>query len=288
MNRFLKLSRFFSHSGVLHSTYADLEFYVEILCGLANMPCAPSPSAQPAATEISIFDALSTQRYKYRLNFFHSLYCPTHSSLNLLQLNPVPSELTTSADHSQSQMWHAILSALPTGAATVFSAFRARAEHLLHAAQRPEYHAKSLNYAHATWTHPYPDHRAQALYDSHYVLLLEFCKHAQPNGLFGYYIQGTVHPSQRSIRRHFPRISFNSTPPPSPFALSSQQCSCEDGCAQRTHVRTTDPWRSTDGLCSHVQALLLTLLDTKKHQRPVVRLSRMSASADTRSLRRCG
>lgn len=29
---------------------------------------------------------------------------------------------------------------------------------------------------------------------------------------------------------------------------------------------------SVDGLCSHVQALLLTLLDAKVHQRPVVRL----------------
>lgn len=49
MNKFIKPSRIFSHAGLHHGGYPDLEFKAEILCALANMHAAGPPTPAPLA-----------------------------------------------------------------------------------------------------------------------------------------------------------------------------------------------------------------------------------------------
>lgn len=79
------------------------------------------------------------------------------------------------------------------------------AKQLLHDAKRADYLPEQIDYMKAVWTHQYPDHRAQALVSAHYVLLIQFCmahRVVPPrDGRFAYFVQATVHASQRSHHR---------------------------------------------------------------------------------------
>lgn len=231
MNRFMKPSRIFSHAGIPHAAYEDLEFYVEIMCALANMRADDPPFIAPTSKS----GYLSSPHVQLRLAFFRSLYVLAHPPTNLLHLNPPPSELCAPASPSLEQLWRQILSVFPDDMDSLGAALTARAAQTLADVRYSEYFPSEINYSHAQWTHKYPDHRATALHLSHYVLLIEICMRSYKDGRFGYFIQGTVHPSQRSTRRHFPRIAFNALPPPRPFALHSAVCSCEDGCVRVRH-----------------------------------------------------
>lgn len=229
MNHFLKLTRTFSHYGLPHTELGNLEFYVEIMCALANKAARDRHRSAPPPTPMPISDP----RLQLRLAFFRDIYAPRVPPTNLLNLNPVPADLEGVASPEHAELWDGIISVFPSTELEVAGMLRVRAEYLLHHAHRLDYYAPTIDYAHARWTHHFPDHRARALFDAHYVLLVSFCRNTLKDGRFGYVIQGTVHPSQRSTQRHYPRISFAYLPPPSPFALDTSQCSCEDGYAAR-------------------------------------------------------
>lgn len=230
MNKFIKLSRIFSHAGLHHAGYLDLEFYVEILCALGNMRAADPPTPAPLAKSGERF----TLSHLLRLHLFASLYRPPPVPSNLLKLNPVPPMWPATPAQEHLRMWRDILAAFPNEESVLSEALSEHAKQLLHDAKRAEYLPQQVDYLNAVWTHRYLDHRARALVSTHYVLLIQFCMAHRvvppQDGRFAYYVQATVHASQRSHHRHFPRIAFDVMPPPKPFRWHSAACSCEDGC----------------------------------------------------------
>lgn len=221
----MKSTRPFAHSGLHHRTYADLEFYVEIMCALANKTAADPQTALPACSS----DHARSQRVQSRLQFFHDLYVPSTLPMNLLRFDPPPNELCAAPAPSHVQDWQFMLASFPSKVEDIGELLAARAQHILRTANRSEYFPALIDYASAKWSHKYPDHRADALHEAHYVLLVEFLSQRYNDGIYRWVIQATVHPSQRSTRRHFPRIVYDVLQPRRPFSLHAAQCSCEDG-----------------------------------------------------------
>lgn len=236
MNKLMKPSRIFSHAGLHHSSYMQLEFYVEIMCALANMTAADPPAPAPLPKSGERFAPSHVQR----LRFFASLYAPSPYPSNLLQLNPVPPMWCVVPAQEHHLMWREILAAFPDKEAVLTEALLTRATEILHVAERAEYFPEHIDYHSAQWTHKYLDHRARALISAHYVLLVQYCMATQRDGRFAYVVQATVHASQRSHRRHFPRIIFDALPPPKPFRWHSAACSCENGCVLIVSVHSAD------------------------------------------------
>ena len=254
MNKFIKPSRIFSHAGLHHGGYPDLEFKAEILCALANMHAAGPPTPAPLAKSGERF----APSHVLRLKFFASLYAPPLYPSNLLKLNPVPSVWHATPAPEHLRMWRDILAAFPNEESVLSEALYEHAKQLLHDAKRADYLPEQIDYMKAVWTHQYPDHRAQALVSAHYVLLIQFCmahRVVPPrDGRFAYFVQATVHASQRSHHRHFPRIAFDVTPPPKPFRWHSAACSCEDGCVPcipQAQANSLTEWTASARTCRH-------------------------------------
>jgi hypothetical protein len=222
-----------------HSFYDDLEFSIETLCALANR----TRSAPVSLSKLPpIADLLHTDRYRLRLKFFHSLYCPASPPTNLLGLDPPDAALMRSPHPESEKLWAKIIELFPEKDKTISALLRSHAEDLLRSAARPEYYPTIMCYKKARWTHEFPDPRSLALIHAHYILLLEFCAHfcSSGSGKIGIFVQATVHPSERSHLLHFPRISFDRLPDANkPFRLSSAICSCEDGYAGCSHFAET-------------------------------------------------
>lgn len=132
-------------------------------------------------------------------------------------------------------LWSLLMENFPTDSSVIKSLLTARAQRILHKVSGSEYCSEQLNYARATWTHEYPDHRAEALVRAHYVLMLQLCAKRVPSGRAELFVQAVVHPSERNQLCHYSRISVWQTPRNEPFALLSARCSCEDGCV--LHLR---------------------------------------------------
>lgn len=218
-NRFIRLHHAYTHSSFPYRTHYDLEWYVEILCGIANMHVICGPNKH---LDLGALPGWAAQRE--RLLFFRDVYYPP-SSPDALSLRP-RAEAVPAIPHQQ--MWGLFQRYFP---ATDDEFARALCEHAqgqLRKVQSTVLGGAAIPYHAATWTHRFPDKRAKNLMKAHCILFIEFglpIDDGPPSAL----IQGTVHPSERNYCLHYPtlRIPLNAKPPA--FALSEHTCSCADG-----------------------------------------------------------
>lgn len=103
----------------------------------------------------------------------------------------------------------------------------------------PQLAASVLPYSRASWAHHFPDNRANALYRSHHVLLMEFCLASKLDSGQELIIQATVHPSMRNYILHYPTVHVPVESTRGAFSMKRHTCSCEDGCETHKHRRLT-------------------------------------------------
>lgn len=264
----MKLHRDFSHSGLSHSELHNLEWFVEIMCAMANVPVVcpfgqlPHPGIAP-----------STNTHHLRLDFFAELYSKHRQLVPLIDFSLCAAKVATQPLESLRALWDLLMENVPSDVNIIKTVLKARTQRILHKVSGDVYCSAQLSYAKAVWTHDYPDRRAYALVHAHYVLLVQLCSKAVHTGRSELFVQAVVHPSERNTLMHYARISMWQTLRNEPFSLLSSRCSCEDGYVSMFFVNSApiDVDCSADGLCSHVQALLLTLLDVKMKRTPMVR-----------------
>lgn len=241
---------------------------VEIMCAMANVPlvCPFHEMPHPGLTPRRDLHFL-------RFDFFAELYSTHQLRLPLIDFSQRAMRTALQPPDSLQALWNLLMENLPTKSSAIKSLLKGRAERILHDVSGSNYCSEQLDYKRATWTHDYPDHRAEALVSAHYVLLLQLCTKRTPSGRAELFVQAVVHPSERNQLFHYSRISVWQTLRDEPFSLRSARCSCEDGCVPCFSMpRTTNRHKTrADGLCSHTQALLLTLQAAKQQRTPIVR-----------------
>lgn len=155
-------------------------------------------------------------------------------------------------------VWKMLIEHLPKNDMHYGILLFAHAERQLKAITKPELASAVLPYSQATWAHGFPDNRADALYRSHYVLLVEFCLVSDPESGSMFVVQATVHPSMRNYRLHYPLLHVPINSSQGAFSMSKRACSCEDGYICTVSMGLLLCCRQ-DGICSHLQALLMSL-----------------------------
>ena len=118
---------------------------------------------------------------------------------------------------------------LPTNDFQYGIILQAHANHQLKSITKSELAADIIPYSRASWAHLFPDNRADALYRSHYILLVEFCLASEPESGQEYVVQATVHPSMRNYVLHFPTLYLPVKSSHGGFSMNKHTCSCEDG-----------------------------------------------------------
>jgi len=219
-NRFLRLTRSLTHSAFPHQTLYDLEWLVDILCARANAHLV-CPSGH--LSSLSIFPGFHAQQERAR--FFYDIYCPS-PSLSTLSFAP-PHTAAPAVFHLG--MWKMLIEHLPTNDMQYGVLLHAHAERQLRAITKPELAAAVLPYSQASWAHGFPHNRADALYRSHYVLLVEYCLTCDPDSESTFAVQATVHPSMRNYRLHYPLLHIPLNSPRGAFSMTKHTCSCEGG-----------------------------------------------------------
>ena len=266
-NRFVKLHQSFTHSGLAHATLWQMEFFVEIMCALANAhEYWRKDSSHKVRTDI-----LDLQVHIERAHYFSQLMSRSPSSLETF-LHPAH---TVAPDSDRAEAWKCALDSIPHTKhcdASINCVLTHRAVELLRRTSSDKYGSPLFDYGRATWTHKFPDERAKHLCLAHYVLLLEFAIAPLVESSRLIYVQATIHPSQRNHLIHYALISYRLvpvTPSVESFELHSSGCSCEGGyaCLLADAVSSSD---RRAGTCSHVQALLRSLFVAKESSTKVV------------------
>jgi hypothetical protein len=198
----------------------DLEWLVDILCARANAHLVCPTGHLPS---LSIFPGFHAQQERAR--FFYDIYCPS-PSLSTFSFAP-PHTATPEVFHLG--MWKMLVEHLATNDMQYGVLLHVHAEHQLRAITKAELAAAVLPYSRASWAHGFPDNRADALYRSHYVLLVEYCLKSDPDSESTFVVQATVHPSMRNYRLHYPLIHIPFNSPRGAFSMTKHTCSCEDG-----------------------------------------------------------
>jgi hypothetical protein len=198
----------------------DLEWVVDILCARANAHLVCPSGNFPS---LSIFPDWSAQLERAR--FFHDIYCPSTVS-SAFSLAP-PHLATPEPFHRL--MWKLVTECLPTNDLQYGVILCAHAERWLKSIAKPELAADIIPYSRASWAHRFPDNRADALYRSHHVLLVEYCLASEPDSGQEFIVQATVHPSMRNYVLHFPTLHLPVESTRGAFSMKKHTCSCEDG-----------------------------------------------------------
>lgn len=223
-NREMKLHPDFSHSGLSHSELRSLEFFVEIMCAMANVPhvCPFQQMPHPSITP-------SKDVFHHRLDFFANLYSKQHKHTPLIDFSLKATRVAEKPSETLSALWDLLMEIIPSDLNVIKRFLKEHAQSILHSTKGDVYCSELLDYSKAIWTHDFIDHRAHALVRSHYVLLVQLCSKPAPNGRSQVFVQAVVHPSVRSTLIHVARISMWQTLRNEPFSLLSSKCSCEDG-----------------------------------------------------------
>jgi hypothetical protein len=219
-NRFLRITRSLTHSEFPHQTLYDLEWLVDILCARANAHLVCPSSHLPS---LSIFPSFHAQQERAR--FFYNIYYP---STLPLAFSFAPQRIATPESFHLAS-WKLLIEHLPTNDMHYGILLHAYAERQLKAITKPELAAAVLPYSRASWAHRFPDNRSDALYRSHYVLLVEFCLVSDYESEPMFVVQATVHPSMRNYCLHYPLVHIPINSPQGVFSLRKHTCSCEDG-----------------------------------------------------------
>ena len=219
----MKVHRDFSHGGLSHSELSSLEWFVEIMCAVANVHavCPFGPWPHPGITP-------STPTHHLRLEFFAELYSK-HQCAPLIDFSMYATRTAAQPPESLRALWDVVMENLPCGTNIIKSLLKERAEHILHSISGDVYCSKQLQYSKAVWTHEYPDRRAHALVRAHYIQLVQLCAKPARNGRAELFVQAVVHPSERNTLVHHARISMWQTLRNESFSLLSSRCSCEAG-----------------------------------------------------------
>ena len=229
----MKLHRDFSHSGLSHSELHSLEWFVEIMCAMANVPVVcpfgqlPHPGIAP-----------STDTHRFRLDFFTELYSKHRQCAPLIDFSLRAARVAMQPPESLQALWELLMENMPSDINVIKTLLKERAQCILHKITGDVYCSKQLEYAKAVWTHDYPDRRAYALVHAHYILLVQLCSKSAPNGRSELFVQAAIHPSERNTLIHYARISMWQTLRNESFSLLSSRCSCEDGYAAVLCVNT--------------------------------------------------
>lgn len=220
----MKLYRDFSHGGLAHSVLDSLEWFMEIMCAMANVAVV-CPFGQLPAPGI----APSGKTHSLRLDFFDELYSKHQTYAPLIDYSQQAARLAMQPQESLRALWDVLIGNVPSDLNIIKQLLKARAEHILHGIAGDKYCSQVLQYSKAVWTHEYPDRRAYALVHAHYVQLVQLCSRPTDSGRAELFVQAVVHPSERNALVHYARISMWQTPRSEPFSLLSSTCSCEDG-----------------------------------------------------------
>jgi len=223
----MKLHRDFAHSGLSHAELQNLEWIIEIMCAVANVPivCPFQQLPQPGLTPSAV-------SHQFRLDFFADLYSKDRRHMPLIDFSLCAAKVSMQPPDSLRALWNILLQNFPTDISSIKSLLMQRAERILRAISGENYCSKQLQYSKAAWTHEYPDRRARALVRSHYVQLVQLCSKPTLDGRSELFVQAAVHPSERNSLVHYARISTWQTLRGEGFSLLTSQCSCEDGYAQ--------------------------------------------------------
>lgn len=223
-NHALKLRRNFTHSGLSHAELSSLEWFVEIMCAMANVPLVcPFHTRPPAGL------APRKELYHLRLDFFAGLYSKRRLHPPLIDFSQRAARIAMQPPDSLLALWDLLIKNVPSKLEFIEARFRERAQHILHHVSGDEYCSKELNYSKATWMHNCPDRRAAALVHAHYVLLVQLCAKPRHTGRVELFVQALVHTSMRNGLTHYARISVWQTLQDEQFSLLSARCTCEDG-----------------------------------------------------------
>lgn len=181
-NRFLRITRSLTHSSFPYQTLYDLEWSVDILCARANAHLICPSDHLPS---LSIFPSFHAQLERAR--FFYNIYCPSRLPM---AFSFAPTHIAAPGSFHVA-MWHLIVTHLPTNDMQYGILLHTHADKQLKAITKPELASAVLPYSRASWAHGFPDNRADALYRSHYVLLVEFCLSSDPDSGSMFVLQGT-------------------------------------------------------------------------------------------------
>lgn len=180
---------------------------------------------------LSIFPGFGAQLERAR--FFHDIYCPSTLPSTF---SMAPLHLTTPAPFHR-LLLEMLIERLPTNDLQYSVLLHAHVERQLKSITTPQLAASVLPYSRASWARHFPDNRADALYRSHHVLLMEFCLASKLDSGQELIIQATVHPSMRNYILHYPTVHVPVESTRGAFSMKRHTCSCEDGCETHKHRR---------------------------------------------------
>lgn len=246
-----------SHRGFDPQHLDMIDLFLEIACARHNCSLLVPDTEMPHEEIFQQGENLSE-----RWNDIATLYATEFPQC--LGFEP-PQRVVPSPKHSQD--WQALLEKVPSASAALHGLFQPLVRAALDAAASTSSHLPHLyDYSAAVVCHEFPDKRALAVFQSHFLLLIEFTRLDNVDGHSDVFlVQGVVRASQRANLLHYPMfIAPASTT--LPFSLISAECSCKAGSVSTWVASLYSLILACRklGACSHMQALLLALISAKK------------------------
>ncbi len=260
-NRFISLRRWITHGGFPYQALRDLEWYTEILCARANVHLVCPAGKMPT------FDLFpSRDEMRRRILVLRDLYYPQHPPA-IFSLQPKKAAVPT-PEHAA--LWRLLCGAFPVNDQHFSVFLQRRADEQLHRVHGAHLGEALFAYGAVHLGHQFPDARAMRLYTGHFVLFIEFGLGDHEGKLVGL-VQGTVHGSERTNKLHWPTIRLLLPSTAESFSLLTHACTCESGCAIGIAKHPPHCCCRRDGVCSHLQALLMVLSRVRQKALPIVR-----------------
>ena len=202
----------------MYRALINVEFYADILCAISNMHLTGHPVNVAALGPHSARLA--------RANFFLQLYKPPERPLSFPP--STPTRVMPESGHFHN--WSRVLSSFPSDPGTLVRALHAHQTHLYAGASTATQNPDLVRFSACHPTHEFPSNRARALFNAHFVLLIEYSLDAKLGSKRVCVVQAHVHGSQKGSVMYFPRLKFVASPCTNHFDLDDADCSCIAGC----------------------------------------------------------
>ena len=126
--------------------------------------------------------------------------------------------------------WSRVLSSFSSDPGTLVRALHAHQTHLYAGASTATQKPDLVRFSACHPTHEFPSNRARALFNAHFVLLIEYSLDAKLGSKRVCVMQAHVHGSQKGSVMYFPHLKFVASPCTNHFDLDDADCSCIAGC----------------------------------------------------------
>lgn len=204
----------------MYRALVDVELFADIMCALSNMHLVCPLSSGLNHAVLGPLDGCTS-----RAQFFLQLYAPAEP---LLCFPATPPD-TLAHLHPPPNTWSRLLAGFPADRATISTALRALEGQLFRLAMHAPDASILTAIATAHRPHQFPSARAEALFVSHFVLLVEYALEERGTSGTECVVQAHVRASQRGSSMYYPRIKFRLPDERQRFSLDDVDCPCIAG-----------------------------------------------------------